>query len=244
MGGHSNLWLAEADGSSPRQLTFEHDRGVTIGVAMWEPGSERLLFVRSHDGRIDLCLVNRDGGGTRTLAAGAYGASWSLDGKFVYCSTGPGRIDKIDVATGVLSAVRADGGNAPTASDRGLYFARLAEWKLAFGGETEIAYAATDDGPTSVLAKVRGSRVPMSPRLPLHLNRSPDGKWLCAPLLDNTTANVSIIPTDGSPMRPVTDFGDRIVFIARWASWHPDSRFVYTAVAETDADIVLLNGLF
>ena len=27
-GGHSNLWLAEADGSSPRQLTFEHDRAV------------------------------------------------------------------------------------------------------------------------------------------------------------------------------------------------------------------------
>ena len=102
----------------------------------------------------------------------------------------------------------------------------------------------TDDGPPSVLAKVRGSRVPMSPRLPLHLNRSPDGRWLCAPLLDNTTANVWIIPTDGSPMRAVTDFGDRTVFIARWVSWSPDSRFVYAAVAETDADIVLLNGLF
>jgi Tol biopolymer transport system component len=243
-GGHSNLWLAEADGSSPRQLTFEHDRSVTIGVAQWEPGSDRLLFVRSHDGHIDLCLINRDGGGARLLAADAYGACWSLDGTSVYCSTGPGRIDKIDVATGALTAVRADGGNAPVAGDPGLYFIRVAESKIAFGGETEIAYAATDDGPTSVLAKVRSSRVPMSPRLPLHANRSPDGKWLCAPLLDSTTANVWIIPTDGSPMRAVTDFGDRSVFIARWVSWSPDSRFVYAAVAETDADIVLLNGLF
>ena len=28
----------------------------------------------------------------------------------------------------------------------------------------------------------------------------------------------------------------------RWVSWSPDSRFVYAAVAETDADIVLLSG--
>jgi Tol biopolymer transport system component len=244
-GGHSNLWLADADGTSPRQLTFEHDRGVTIGVAQWEPTSERLVFVRSsHEGRIDLCLVNRDGGGARLLAEGTYAASWSLDGSFVYCSTGPGRIGKIEIASGTLHAVRADGGSAPVASDPGLYLARVTESKIAVGGETEICHAAVDDGPMSVLARVRSSRVPMSPRLPLHANRSPDGKWLCVALLDSTTANVWLIPTDGSSMRAVTDFGDRSVFIARWVSWSPDSRFVYAAVAETDADIVLLNGLF
>jgi Tol biopolymer transport system component len=243
-GGHSNLWLADSDGSSPRQLTFEHDRGVTIGIAQWEPTSERLLFVRTQDGRTDLCLINRDGGGARTLAANAFAACWSLDGTSVYCSTGVGRIGKIDVATGALKAVRADGGYGPVVSDPGLYMARVAESKIAVGGETEICYAATDDGPMSVLAKVRSSRVPMAPRLLLHASRSPNGNWLCTPLLDSTTANVWIIPTDGSPMRAVTDFGDRSVFIARWVSWSPDSRFVYAAVAETDADIVLLNGLF
>jgi Tol biopolymer transport system component len=243
-GGHSNLWLADANGSSARQLTFEHERAVTIGVAQWEPNSERLLYVRSHGGRIDLCLINRDGGGARTLATGAYGASWSPDGAFVYCSTAPGRLDKIEVATGTLYPVRADGVNAPVAADPGIFVARMAESTIAVGGETEICFAATEDGPMSVLAKVRSSRVPMSPRLPLHASRSPDGKWLGAPLLDSTTANVWIIPTDGSPMRAVTDFGDRSVFIARWVSWSPDSRFVYAAVAETDADIVLLNGLF
>ena len=242
-GGHSNLWLADTDGASPRQLTFEDDRAVTIGVAQWDPSSERLLFIRSHQGRIDLCLINRDGGGTRLLAEGAYGASWSLDGAFVYCSTAPGHVDKIDMSTGALQPVRADGANAPVAAGAGIFVARMAESKIAFGGETEICFAATEDGPLSVLAKVQSSRVTMSPRLPLHLSRSPDGKWLGAPLLDTTTANVWIIPTDGSPMRAVTDFGDHTVFIARWVSWSPDSRFVYAAVAETDADIVLLKGL-
>jgi hypothetical protein len=94
-----------------------------------------------------------------------------------------------------------------------------------------------------VLAKVGSTRVPMGPRLPLHLSLSPNGRWLGAPLLDRTTANIWLIPTDGQPMRAITDF-DHSVFIARWVSWGPDSRHVYAAVAETDADIVLLNGLF
>ena len=44
-------------------------------------------------------------------------------------------------------------------------------------------------------------------------------------------------------MRPLTDFGDRSVIIGRRVSWSPNSRFIYAAVADTDADIVLLDGL-
>ena len=44
-------------------------------------------------------------------------------------------------------------------------------------------------------------------------------------------------------MRPFTDFGDRSVVIARRVSWSPDNKFLYAAVAETDADIVVLAGL-
>jgi hypothetical protein len=44
-------------------------------------------------------------------------------------------------------------------------------------------------------------------------------------------------------MRAVTDFAERSVFIGRQVSWSPDSRHVYAAVADTDADIVLLEGV-
>jgi hypothetical protein len=44
-------------------------------------------------------------------------------------------------------------------------------------------------------------------------------------------------------MRPVTDFGERSVHIVRQVSWSPDSRHVYAAVADTDADIILLEGI-
>jgi hypothetical protein len=44
-------------------------------------------------------------------------------------------------------------------------------------------------------------------------------------------------------MRQATDFGDRSTLIARRVSWSPDGKYIYAAVADMDADIVLLDGL-
>ena len=44
-------------------------------------------------------------------------------------------------------------------------------------------------------------------------------------------------------MRPLTDFGDRAAVIARRVSWSPGAKYIYAAVAETDADVVLFEGL-
>ena len=44
-------------------------------------------------------------------------------------------------------------------------------------------------------------------------------------------------------MKPLTDFGDRSVTIARSVSWSADSQHIYAAVAENDTDIVLIDGL-
>jgi Tol biopolymer transport system component len=63
------------------------------------------------------------------------------------------------------------------------------------------------------------------------------------PLTDGATSNVWVLPTNGEQMRPLTDFGNRSVVIARRVSWSPDSKYLYAAVADTDADIVLFDGL-
>ena len=44
-------------------------------------------------------------------------------------------------------------------------------------------------------------------------------------------------------MKPVTDFGEQSVVIARGVSWSRDGQHVYAAVATTLTDIVLLDGL-
>ena len=51
------------------------------------------------------------------------------------------------------------------------------------------------------------------------------------------------LPVDGGPMRRLTDFGQRPILITRRISWSPDGKHIYAAVAETDADVVLLDGL-
>ena len=92
-----------------------------------------------------------------------------------------------------------------------------------------------------MLSGVAGSRVPVSPRM-LTMHLSPDGAWLAMPLKDGATTNLWLQPTAGGPMKQVTDF-DRAVVITRRAAWSSDSRFLYAAVAEVDADVVLLDGL-
>jgi hypothetical protein len=42
---------------------------------------------------------------------------------------------------------------------------------------------------------------------------------------------------------PVIDFGDRATLIARQVAWAPDGASIYAAVADVNADIVLLDGL-
>jgi hypothetical protein len=44
-------------------------------------------------------------------------------------------------------------------------------------------------------------------------------------------------------MRRLTDFADRSVVIARRVSWSRDSKSLYAAVADVDADVVMMDGL-
>jgi Tol biopolymer transport system component len=244
-GGHGNLWVAAVDGSAVRQITFEHDPGVTVAVPAWSPAGNQVTFVRAHDAHLDICLINGDGSRFRTLLADAYAPCWSGDGRWIYCGRAGGRIDKVSLETGVVTPVRNDRATTPFISRDGaaLYFTRLSDLPLGAGGDCEVCRARPEDGPAQVLARLPTSRVPLTPRLNLHAFLSPDGRWLAAPLLDGATTNLWLIPTEGGPIRAVTDFGDRPVSIARSVSWSPDGRELYAAVADTDADVVALDGI-
>jgi len=72
---------------------------------------------------------------------------------------------------------------------------------------------------------------------------SPNGEWLAMPLTDGFTTNIWALSTRTGAWRQVTDFGERATFIARRVSWSSDGGSILAAVAEGDADVVLLNGL-
>jgi len=106
----------------------------------------------------------------------------------------------------------------------------------------QVYRAAPEDGPSTHLTTVSGSRFPISV-LFATLALSPDEAWLAWPFIDGATTNIWVFPTDGGPIRAVTDFGDRPTMIARQLSWSPDSRSLFAAVEEMRTDVVVLDGL-
>jgi serine/threonine protein kinase len=241
-GGHANLWVARTDGSGVRQITFERDPDVAIGVPVWSPaGSPISVIVNS--GRIEVWTVRPDGRGLRQLLPQGFSVCWSRDGRWVYHvrpDASGWHIEKIPPEGGASVRVRTGGVlTSHAARDGVLYFSERTD---AAGGlwDWNVCRAEPEDGPAEILVRIPSSRLPLLIGL---CTLSPDGKWLALPLLDGATSNVWLIPTSGGPMIPVTDFAGRPTVITRQVSWSPDSREIFAAVAEQHVDVIALDGL-
>jgi Tol biopolymer transport system component len=190
-------------------------------------------------------LVNPDGGDSRQLVPQGSSPAWSPDGRWVYycvlqktafCAV------KVPVSGGTPVTLRCENSSAAgIAPDLTLYYVNQLRG-LNGGWDSELRRARPETAPSQMLARVAGSRIPVDPAL-FQPTLSPDAKMLVAPLSDGATSNLWAIPTDGGAMHALTDFGQRPILIARRISWSPDGKYIYAAVAETDADIVLLDGL-
>ena len=249
-GGHSNLWVARTDGSGARQITFERDPHVRIAAPHWSPAGDLIVFVTRHPESADLWAVRPDGGDLRPVVKKAWTPCFSGDGQWLYyrsLTEGAERIEKVPLAGGPPIVVRHEIGSrmpAVSADGSALYFeiplglSIFGNW----GADHEIRCARPENGPTEILARFSGGRVPIAPGM-LQLMLSPDGRWIALPLMDGATTNIWALPTTGGPLKPLTDFGERFVLIVRSVSWSPDGRHVYAAVAEAETDIILFDGL-
>jgi Tol biopolymer transport system component len=244
-GGHGNLWIAQTDGTNMRQITHERDPAVSIGVPAWAPEGGQIVFIMTHAGSPEQWLIAPDGSGLRQLLSRGTWAYWSGDGRWLYTMSMRDRtfcVVKTPVDGGQTVPVRCDAA-APAASPDGSAFFFSKPLRTAFGVvDWELHRAQMETGPSQPIARIAGSRVPVE-WLNFHAIVSPDGRWLAFPLVDRGTSNIWLQPAEGGAMRAATDFGQRSTVIARRISWSPDGKFIYAAVAETDADVVLLDGL-
>jgi eukaryotic-like serine/threonine-protein kinase len=249
-GGHGNLWVTSADGSLVRQITFERDPDVSVGVPSWSPAGNIIVFVMDRGGQAGLWAIHPDGGGLRQIIASGWMPCWSGDGRWLYYHPLLERtegIQKVLIDGGTPIVVRREvGARQPAVSADGsaLYYAVSLRSTIFghWGADHEIRCARPEDGASETIGHVSGRRVPIVPGM-LHMALSPDGRWLAVPLMDGATTNIWALPTTGGPMRPLTDFGERSIVIARSVSWSRDSRYIYAAVSEAETDIVLLGGL-
>ena len=248
-GGHGNLWIARTDGSSVRQVTFERDPDVVVGVPMWSPTGDWIVFIVVARRVSTLWAIRPDGSGLHQIVArGRGGACWSGDGRWVYYTSdqdGVACIAKVPIDGGTACVVRSQAfSTAVTRDDRTLYYMqRPTSDGVNLDGDLHICSAPVVDGSPSVMASVSSDRTPLGRRDLFQPFLSPDSRWLAAPLMDGATSNIWTLPTTGGPMRALTDFGDRPIMIARSVSWSADSQSLYAAVAELESDVVLWDGL-
>lgn len=245
-GGHGNVWVASTDGSSARQVTFERDPTISIGVPIWSSTSDEIAFIRSRGGVTGLVAVRADGSGLRDLVSDGIGASWSGDDRWLYYNVvrdRPQCIERLHTESGRVEKVRCDNAGAPAVAADGsvLYYVKYLDLSNGLL-DSEIRRASPPDGESVVIARVSGTQVPVTPGQ-LVPTLSKDGSALAMPLIDGDTTNIWTVSTSGGPMRPVTDFADRSVLIARRVAWSPDGRYIYASVADVDSDIMLLDGL-
>jgi Tol biopolymer transport system component len=244
-GGRANLWVMSTRTGELRQITYETDPSVAVGVPNWSPDGQAIAFVSSKGltgSEFGLWLVNPDGGNLRNLVKRGLGVAWSPDGRWVYYSdTSAGALKKIPVTGGESVVVRQE----PTRNVIGLHESTLyfmIERPLINGrSEVEIRAASPEDGPSRLVGRISPSRV--APWQIVNPALSPDGQWLAMLLTDGFTTNIWALSTKTSEWRQVTDFGDRAIFIARRVSWSPDGKSLLAAVGEGEADVVVLNGL-
>ncbi len=164
-GGHGNLWIARTDGSGVRQVTFERDPDVVIGVPMWSPSGDWIVFIVASSGVSSLWAIRPDGSGLHEVVArGRGGACWSGDGRWVYYTSerdGVVCIAKVPAEGGTPIMVRSHAAmTAVTPHGETLYYVqRFRSDSLDFVEELEICRAAVGDDSSSSWPAFRASGI-------------------------------------------------------------------------------------
>jgi Tol biopolymer transport system component len=244
-GGHGNLWVINLDTQQSRQVTFEHDPQVTIGVPVWSPDGKYIAYVKRglNAWNVDLWLMNPDGSDAHKVSDGGGWACWSPDSRWLYYappSQNGFRIEKISPAGGQHQLVREEG-QKPAVDAAGRLFFVINLPALNGLSDMQILTANPESATPQKLARISGSR--LSSLLLMQPVLSPDGKWLALMLNDGQTTNIWAQPTAGGTMRRITDFGTQPTFITRRTSWSSDGHAIYAAVGKGEADIVLLSNI-
>lgn len=147
--GHFEIWISEADGSNPVQVTaFE---GPFVGTPRWSPDNTQLAFDARPDGPADLYILDvmeRIPHRLTATDANDRMPSWSHDGQWIYFSSdrsGSWQIWKVPAAGGEAVQVTLNGGFIAfeAADGAALYYTKPAQtgfWRrpLTGGDETLV----------------------------------------------------------------------------------------------------------
>jgi len=252
-GGHGNLWIMKLASGETHQITYENGSNEVIGVPIWSPDGNFITFATTRPsglGRgVGYWLIHPDGSALRLAIPEGTWATWSGDSKWLYYAesspvrdTGSFRMMKSPVEGGSAALVRSDNARGPAVAPDGsaLYYVVPLQ-NLNGLLDYELRVARPENGPSKLLARISGERVPIWQGFQPVISR--DGKSLAVPLDDELGTNIWLVSAADGKARRITDFGQKRTFIARRVSWSSDGKWVFAAVGEGDTDIVQMDGL-
>jgi len=126
-----DLWIVNADGSNPVQLTNQLARG--DGAPRWSPDGRQIVFDSQRlDGAEEICVIDATGGRPRHLTPDSFQntlPSWSRDGRWIYFNsdrTGRGEIWRMPSSGGPAEQITDNGGSTAFESvdGRTLYYTK------------------------------------------------------------------------------------------------------------------------
>jgi Tol biopolymer transport system component len=163
--GWSEIWIADRDGSHPRQIT--HLKGSVASFPRWSPDGRRIVFHSRQKIYATLYIAEIATGSVREMnydAVNDTAPSWSRDGKWIYFAsqrTQALQIWKVPAEGGRAVQVTTRGGFAPLESPDGRFVLYTRQgygiWRLPVsGGEEQQIIPDTVAGAGSAYAPVSG----------------------------------------------------------------------------------------
>jgi Tol biopolymer transport system component/DNA-binding winged helix-turn-helix (wHTH) protein len=237
--GAQEIWVCDADGTNPRQLTF---LGTPLtGGAVWSPRGRRIAFNSPRAGSQDIYVMDRAGGTPRRLTSDPAidrAGSWSPDGRWIYFHSnrsGRNEVWRVPAQGGEPLQVTTQGGVQALASSDGRFVYHVRHDALE--GVPGVWRTGLEDGE-EVQVMERG--------LVLRWDLLDDG----IVFLDD--GGPDTLGPDGAP--PTLAFFDfatgevsHVATTPNGAPWgisvSPDRRWViYTGWEPPEADIMLVEG--
>jgi serine/threonine protein kinase/WD40 repeat protein len=148
--GTHEIWLCQADGSAPRQLT---SLGAPVsGTPRWSPDGKQIVFDSNKDGIYEFYMVNAEGGSPRRMTdppSMNFGAVWSLDERWLYFTSNRGgkqNIWKMPASGGAAEQVTRNGAASGSLSPDGRFlyytkdgsFPETSLWRVPVEGGEEV----------------------------------------------------------------------------------------------------------
>jgi serine/threonine-protein kinase len=243
--GHRNLWIANADATSPRPLTTE-DAIDTRPI--FSPDGRQVAFVSDRGGQRGIWLISAEGGAARLLAHAPVldMLTWSRDGGrilFAHPAADLPALATVNVANGRIEPFTTAGGAfAPAWSPAGDLIAYLEPVTVAAPPPSTVTFARM----YVRFVDPAGNRVHTD--LPDSVNFAngflawaPDGRRIAvASVAANAVAQIWVVePGVAQPFRKLIDLP--VAVRPRGLTWTRDGKTVVFAAQETPSDIILYD---